>query len=1035
MRKLIFAFAFSAMMLPDYGFTLGLGEIDVYSSLNQELNAEIELLSAAPEETEALIVKLASREEFSRAGLDRPYMLSSLKFGTVIRDGKSFIKITSSKPVREPFLNFLIDVDWPRGHMMREYTILLDPPVFLGEEAAPARPAAQDSSRPGASMSAPVAAPVAEPQSSASFRPAMSTPAATPQQPSQPQQAQPVQQSTTTIAPVPVYTQMPYQPPGGYRIQQGDTLWSLADSMRPDQSVSIEQMMLAILRTNPESFINENVNGLKRGYILRIPDRDEIVSMDPAEAVAMVRQQNALWREYQQAVTGGEPASAIDTVGDDRGEATDDRDHAYLEIVAAGSGTSAAGTKDPSTMTESELRAELALARESLESKSVENEALQERVSTLEGELDNMQSLLTLQDSDLADMQKAATPTEAETMPAEAVVTEEITVTEEIVVEETITEEGITEEITVTEEVVVEETVTEEVAEEAQVFVDEQPAEVAAEEPTQPTTSSEDFEVSPTAQPAFMQEQRGPLAALMKNPMMLAAAGGGLLLILLLLALIMKRRKGSAQAEPAVASNLEDVSDMVEERDLEREVSDEEVKEEMAAAEAEAEAEEATEEALETDSTVVLPSEGEAEDTAIAQAEEQPEAEEPRDDVIAEADVYLAYGIYQQAEDLLQNAIKENPDNDAYRVKLAETYFAGKNADAFASLATEMHQRGCADTPAWNRMVAIGKELCPEHDLFKGAAAEMVDNLEMDDLVTQSPEPMDIDLGGEAEEAVPELDLGIDESAEAEAEEALEELEAEGEEPAGVEFDLSEAEAVEPSGEVEEEFSLDIEASELDIEEEPESVVAAGDVDFDLDLTEDAEELLATDSEETDEGMSLDDVDAGSLEFDAGAEAGLEEETEISTDELGIDEDSTVVLDLEEESAEPEMDATAILDEPLPLEEPALEEPAAEEPVVEESVIEETAMEEPAVEEPAMEEPVVEEPVAEMPAAGADELDDSLDLSDLDDVDEVSTKLDLAKAYLDMGDADGTRSILDEVLAEGNDEQKQEAQELLNQLG
>ena len=120
------------------------------------------------------------------------------------------------------------------------------------------------------------------------------------------------------------------------------------------------------------------------------------------------------------------------------------------------------------------------------------------------------------------------------------------------------------------------------------------------------------------------------------------------------------------------------------------------------------------------------------------------------------------------------------------------------------------------------------------------------------------------------------------------------------------------------------------------------------------------------------------------------------------------------------------MDATAILDEPLPLEEPAVEEPAAEE----------LMMEEPAMEETAMEEPVGEEPVAEMPAAGgADELDDSLDLSDLDDVDEVSTKLDLARAYLDMGDADGTRSILDEVLAEGNDEQKQEAQELLNQLG
>ena len=1016
MRKLIFAFAFTAMMLPDYGFTLGLGEIDVYSSLNQELNAEIELLSAVPEETEALIVKLASRDEFSRAGLDRPYMLNSLNFSTVARDGKAFIKITSSKPIREPFLNFLIDVDWPKGHMMREYTILLDPPVFLGEEAAPARPAAQESLRPGASMSAPVTAPVPEPQSRASFRPAMSAQATTTQQPQA--QPQPVQQTTTSLAPVPVASRTAWQPPGGYRIQQGDTLWSLADSMRPDQSVSIEQMMLAILRTNPESFINENVNGLKRGYILRIPERDEIVSMDPAEAVAIVRQQNALWREYQQAVTGGEPASAIDTVGDDRGEATDDRDHAYLEIVAAGSGTSAAGMKDPSTMTESELRAELALARESLESKNVENEALTERVSKLEGELDNMQSLLTLQDTDLADMQKAATPTEAEAMPAEEAVGEEVTVTEEIVVEETVTDEGVTEEITVTEEVVVEEGVSEEAAEETQVFVDEQPAEATEEAPAQPTTSAEDFEVSPTTQPAFMQEQRGPLAALMNNPVILAAAGGGLLLILLLLALIMKRRKASTEAEPAVVSNLEEVADIVEERDLERQVSDEEVKEQMAAAAAEAEAEEATEEKLETESTAELPAEEETEETAITQAgeltEEQAETKEARDDVIAEADVYLAYGIYQQAEDLLQNAIKENPDNDTYRLKLAETYYASKNADAFASLATEMHQRGGADTPAWSRMAAIGKELCPEHDLFKGAAAEMVDNLEMDDLVSQSPEPMDIELGSEGEEQVAELDLGLDEVIDEEAQAAG--LDDAG----GVEFDLEEAEAVESPEEVEEEFSLDIEASELDIEEEPESVVAGGDVDFDLDLTDETENLLATESEEAEEGLSLDDVDAGSLDLDAG-EAAVEEETEISTDELEMDEDTTAVMDLEEESAEEVMDATAILDQPVSLEEPVAEEPAIEEPVLE---------------EPAVEEPVIEEPVAEVPAAGGmGDLDEGLDLSDLDDVDEVSTKLDLARAYLDMGDADGTRSILDEVLTEGNDEQKQEAQELLSQLG
>ena len=82
MRKLIFALAFGALLFPDYGFTLGLGEIEVNSALNQELDAEIELLGATPEDAETLIIKLASREEFSRAGLDRPFMLTDLQFST-----------------------------------------------------------------------------------------------------------------------------------------------------------------------------------------------------------------------------------------------------------------------------------------------------------------------------------------------------------------------------------------------------------------------------------------------------------------------------------------------------------------------------------------------------------------------------------------------------------------------------------------------------------------------------------------------------------------------------------------------------------------------------------------------------------------------------------------------------------------------------------------------------------------------------------------------------------------------------------------
>ena len=996
MRKIIFALAFGALLLPDYGFTLGLGEIEVTTALNQELNAEIQLLSAAPEDVETLILKLASREEFIRAGIDRPYMLNSLKFSAETRDGVPFVRVTSDKPVREPFLSFLVEVDWPRGHMMREYTILLDPPVFLEQQA----PAQQEQLRPAAMESSPPAARgVSEPQSSSGFRPAvMGATATTPSAAAAPAPEAGVQ-TTQAQAPyqsAPAYTQTYYQSPGGYRVQQGDTLWSLADAMRPDQSVSIEQMMLAMLRSNPEAFINENVNGLKRGYILRIPDGDDIVSINQDEAVAMVREQNALWREYYQAVAGGETASSMDREGEgSAGAGMDESGDSRLEIVAAGSGTSAAGAKDPTQMSSSELRAELALAREALETERVEKEELNQRVVSLEGQVDRMKSLLTLEDSDLAEMQQVATPVEGEAITdagaSEEAMFEEL---DEMVIDETaVAGDAVVEEITETEEVVIDESAVEEGGEQ-EVFIDEEQAEMVEELAGQSEASTEDFAVSQNTEPAFMQQRKqDPLTMLLNNPVLLAAAGGGLLLVLLLIALIMKRRK-SGDEEFAVAGNLDDIdniTDQVDDRDVIREVEDVQVEQEMAEAEAVAET---VSTGLDADTVAIQTS---TEDTVAATDEAETESE-PRDDVIAEADVYLAYGIYQQAEELLQNAIKDDPDKDSYRVKLAETYLAGKNSDGFVELATEMNQRrGGEDTPAWQRIVAIGQELVPGHALISAASAG--DLLVDDEPASESPEPIDFDQGSEADQQAeaPALDLGFDES-EAGIAEAPEEAlasaesvefdlsetgaEAATESEEGIEFGLDETQAFE-AGQTTQEFSLDIEASELGIEDEGSGEADAG--EFDLDLSAEAEEALAADDETEDTGITLDDVNEASLDFDTGDSKAAELDIEESQDESGA------VFDLSETS-------------------------------MEEAVVEMVT------------EPETAQPESR-PAFSSESMDDDLDLSDLDDVDEVSTKLDLAKAYLDMGDADGTRSILDEVMTEGNDDQKKEADDLLRQLG
>ena len=131
MRKLATAAAVSLALASGGAFGLGLGDIEMRSALNQPMNAEIPLTSARAEELDGMIVKLADADAFERAGIERTAVLTSLRFAVENVGGQPVIRVTSPRPVVEPFLNFLLEVDWPQGRMVREYTVLLDPPVFM----------------------------------------------------------------------------------------------------------------------------------------------------------------------------------------------------------------------------------------------------------------------------------------------------------------------------------------------------------------------------------------------------------------------------------------------------------------------------------------------------------------------------------------------------------------------------------------------------------------------------------------------------------------------------------------------------------------------------------------------------------------------------------------------------------------------------------------------------------------------------------------------------------------------------------------
>ncbi len=129
LRTLVRAIAAASVLTSGMAHGLGLGEITLKSALNQPLDAEIELLEVRDLGSGEVIPSLASPEEFSKAGVDRLYYLTDLKFTPVVKpNGKSVIRVTSSKPVQEPYLNFLVQVLWPNGRLLREYTVLLDPP-------------------------------------------------------------------------------------------------------------------------------------------------------------------------------------------------------------------------------------------------------------------------------------------------------------------------------------------------------------------------------------------------------------------------------------------------------------------------------------------------------------------------------------------------------------------------------------------------------------------------------------------------------------------------------------------------------------------------------------------------------------------------------------------------------------------------------------------------------------------------------------------------------------------------------------------
>ncbi len=269
---------------PVGAWALGLGNIELKSALNQPFQAQIEVISATPDELQGLKVALAPSEMFDRYGLDRPAFLNNLQFRVVSdRSGKGVVQVTSAQSIVEPFVTLLVEAIWPRGRVLREYTVLLDPPVLLPAPATPqsVQPA---ETRPSSSSGGAI------------NRPAPQQPARQPTPEPAPQAAPPPVSRTEPQPAAPVSRSAPPRAPAGGAygpVQRGDTLWVIADRFRPE-GVTINQMMVAMYQSNPDAF-GGNINLLRAGSSLHVPETTDFNQLTITAANSEVQRQTDEW--------------------------------------------------------------------------------------------------------------------------------------------------------------------------------------------------------------------------------------------------------------------------------------------------------------------------------------------------------------------------------------------------------------------------------------------------------------------------------------------------------------------------------------------------------------------------------------------------------------------------------------------------------------------------------------------------------------------------------------------------------------------
>ncbi|WP_269533319.1 FimV/HubP family polar landmark protein [Chitinimonas sp. BJYL2] len=938
------AMAVALAALPLFAQSAGLGRLNVLSGLGQPLRAEIDLVAVQNSEVDSLRAALASPDSHRDAQIDFPAASLGLRFNLEKRsNGQHFISIISAQSVNEPFLDFLVELKWEGGKVLREYTALLDPIGYNAAGVAPVA-AAPAAPQPSPSQVAP-GKPVAAPKPAVVLAPPPKAPEAKPAEPP----AQPKPQPKPE----------PEQAGGeqAYTVKGGDTLVGVANMNMPE-GVSLDQMLVGLYRENADAF-DGNMNRLKKGKVLTIPARETVAAIDVAEARREVRMQAEDWRAYRAKLADAAPVSAATETGASGKIAT------KVEDKGASKETSAKDTLKLSKGDETKLKERV----QSLEGEATARQkALAEantRVAELEKTNKKLEDLLALKNKQGAELQKQADAAKAQAAKPQAKVDPKPA---EIKPEP--------KPAPVEVKKPVEEKPAEPVkAEEAK------PAEIvkAPELPKQPAAEPEAAKPKPKKKPLPPPEPE-PEPTLLENPLVL---GGGLIALMMAAGgaiwALRRRKKGNFEDSVITGSDLKS-NTMVGN----------------------------------TGGAVI--STGVTENSFLTDFSRAGLGTIDTDEVdpIAEAEVYMAYGRDTQAEEILKDALTRDGSRQEVRLKLLEIYNARKNAGAFESVAQELYTATQGQGALWAQAAEMGRVLDPQNSLYQQQAP--VDTGDLDKTMILSAgtlgelsETTRLNSPIAAEVPMPATDLDFQLDVPATADEAASE--------AGNSLDFDLGFGSEPAAEAAPAVMDDNQIADLDLDvpgltaeaESPAPVAESMDFDiggFDLDAPAEAAPAAVAAEPAADDGiLSLD------IPLDMPAEAAPAAEVALDMPDMGLPDLSAPAA----EAPMAELDAPDLatgLDFNFDVDADLAAQPASM-----------------ATPDLPLDDISLDLDIAPEAASTGDVIDFGAELDD-----PVTTKIDLARAYIDMGDTEGAREILQEASSEGNAEQKATAEALLAQL-